>query len=69
MAMFPSASGYPGIEATPLARIGYSDYIVARVYEDDWLYRITSTELMEPVTRCNQVIQIMEAPEVGPLRT
>lgn len=69
MALFPSASGYPGIEASPLARIGYSDIILSRVYEEDWLPRITSSELLAPVTQCNQVIQIMKAPEVGPLRT
>ena len=69
MAMFNSASGYPGIEASPLARIGYSDVILSRVYEQDWLPRITSSELLEPVTRCNQIIQIMRAPEVGPLRS
>ena len=69
MALFPSSSGYAGIEATPLARIGYSDFILSRVYEEDWLPRITSSELLEPVTKCNQVIQIMRAPEVGPMRT
>lgn len=69
MALFPSSSGYAGIEATPLARIGYSDHILSRVYEEDWLPRITSSELIEPVTKCNQVIQIMRAPEVGPMRT
>lgn len=68
MPMFPSASGYPGIEATPLARHGYSDLILTRVYENDWLPRITASELLEPVTRCMQTIQIMEAPEVGPIR-
>lgn len=69
MALFPSASGHAGIEATPLARVGYSDFILSRVYEEDWLPRITSSELLEPVTRCNQVIQLMHAPEVGPLRS
>lgn len=69
MALFPSASGYAGIEATPLARPGYSDVILSRIYEEDWLPRITSSELLEPVTRCNQVIQIMHAPEVGPMRS
>ena len=69
MALFPSSSGYAGIEATPPARIGYSDFILSRVYEEDWLPRITSSELLEPVTKCNQVIQIMRAPEVGPMRT
>lgn len=69
MALFQSASGYPGIESSPLARIGYSDVILSRVFEEDWLPRITSSELLEPVTRCNQVIQLMRAPEVGPLRS
>lgn len=64
-----SASGYPGIEASPLARIGYSDVILSRMYEKDWLPRITSSELVEPVTRCNQVIQLAKAPEVGPMRS
>lgn len=68
MPMFQSASGYSGIEATPLARHGYSDLILSRVYENDWLPRITASELLEPVTRCMQSIQIMQAPEVGPLR-
>lgn len=67
--LLQSASGYPGIEASPLARIGYSDVILSRVYEEDWLSRITSSELLEPITRCNQVIQLMRAPEVGPLRS
>ena len=67
--LLQSASGYPGIEASPLARIGYSDVILSRVYEDDWLPRVTASELLEPVTQCNQVIQIMRAPEVGPLRS
>lgn len=69
MALFQSASGYSGIEASPLARIGYSDVILSRVFEQDWLPRITSSELLEPVTRCNQVIQLMHAPEVGPIRS
>ena len=68
MPIYQSASGYTGIEATPLARVGYSDFILSRVYEDDWLPRITSTELLEPVTRCFQEIQIMHAPEVAPMR-
>ena len=37
MPMFPSASGYTGMEATPLARIGYSDIILSKIYEEDWL--------------------------------
>lgn len=69
MAIYGSAGGYAGIEATPLARIGYSSVILSRVFEDDWLSLVTMTELMDEVTGCNQVIQIMRAPEVGPLRS
>lgn len=69
MPMFPSASGYTGMEATPLARIGYSDIILSKIYEEDWLPRITNSELLEPVTQCNQIIQLMRAPEVGPMRS
>lgn len=69
MPIFQSASGYPGMEATPLARVGYSDVILARVYEEDWLPRITNSALLKPVTECNQIIQLMKAPEVGPLRS
>lgn len=68
MADYTSASTYPGIEATPLARHGYSDVILSKIYEKDWLPRITSSELLEPVTKCLQSIQIMRAPEVGPMR-
>lgn len=68
MPQFQSASTYPGIEATPLARHGYSDIILSRIYERDWLSRVTSSELLEPVTKCLQSIQIMRAPEVGPMR-
>ena len=46
MPIFPSASGYTGIEATPLARVDYSDHILSRVYENDWLPRITASELL-----------------------
>ena len=68
MPEFQSASTFPGMEATPLARHAYSDVILSRIYEKDWLSRITSSELLEPVTRCFQSIQIMRAPEVGPIR-
>ena len=69
MAIYPSASGYAGIEATPLARHEYSDKILARVYEEDWLNRITMSELLTPITECAQTIQLMRAPEVGPMRS
>lgn len=69
MPTFPSASGFVSIEASPLARPEYSSFIMSRVYEKDWLTRVTSARLLEPVTRCGQVIQIMLAPEVGKIRS
>ena len=69
MPQFQSASTYPGIEATPLARHDYSDFILSRIYERDWIPMITSNTLLEPVTKCLQSIQIMRAPEVGPFRS
>lgn len=69
MATFQSASGWSGIEASPLSRILYSDVIISKQYEEDWLYRITNAALLEPVTMCGQRIQLMIAPEVGPMRS
>ena len=37
MAILNSASGYGGLEATPLARPGYCNEIINRVYERDFL--------------------------------
>ncbi len=64
-----SASGYGGLAATPLARDGYYNEIIARVYERDFIPEITNSEINERVVECNQRVQIMTAPEVGPWRT
>lgn len=64
-----SASGYGGLEATPLARPGYYNEIIARVYERDFLPEITNSEIDERITKCNQQVQILKAPEVGPWRS
>lgn len=63
-----SSSGYGGLESTPLARPGYYNEIIARVYERDFLPEITNSEIDERITQCNQVVQILKAPEVGPWR-
>ena len=68
MAIYQSASTYPGIEATPLARHEFSDYIMSNIYEKDWLYRVTTSKFMQPLLECMQTLQIMRAPEVGPMR-
>ena len=64
-----SASGYGGLDATPLARPGYYNEIIARVYERDYLPEITNSEIDEDIIQCHQQVQILKAPEVGPWRT
>ena len=44
-----SASGYGGLDATPLARPGYYNEIMARVYERDFLPEITNSEIDERI--------------------
>lgn len=69
MAILQSAAGYgAGLEATPLARPGYYNNIIARVHEKDFLPEITNSEINERIVRCNQTVQIMRAPEVGEWR-
>lgn len=65
----PSSSGYGGLEATPLARPGYYNEIITRVYERDFLSEITNSEIDERITRCHQKVQIMKSPTVGPWRS
>lgn len=60
-----SASGYGGLEATPLARIGYYDNIIMRVWERDFIPEITNTQINERVTQCNQIVQFIRQPKVG----
>lgn len=65
---FKSASGYGGLEATPLARVGYYNKIIARVWERDFLPEIVNSEIDERIMRCNQKVQFLRQPEVGPWR-
>lgn len=69
MARMQSASGYGGLESTPLARPGYFNEIMNRVYERDFLPEITNSQIDERITYCHQQVQIMKAPEVGEWRT
>lgn len=66
--LLQSASGYGGLDQTPLARPGYYNEIIANVYEKDFLQMITNSRISERITACNQVVQILKAPEVGPWR-
>lgn len=63
-----SASGYGGLDATPLARPGYFNEIIAHIYERDFLPEITNSDINEEIVKCHQTVQIMKAPEVGPWR-
>ena len=50
MARMQSASGYGGLESTPLARPGYFNEIMNRVYERDFLPEITNSQIDERIT-------------------
>lgn len=63
-----SASGFQGLENSPLARPGYYNKIIAKGWEMDFLPAITNTEIDERVTACNQVVQFTRQPDVGPWR-
>jgi hypothetical protein len=65
---FKSASGYGGLEATPLAQIGYHNEIIMRAWERDFLPEITNTTIDERITRCNQVVQFVRQPKLGKWR-
>lgn len=65
---FKSASGYGGLESTPLAQIGYYNQIIAQAWERDFLPEITNTEIDERLTECNQVVQFVRQPKVGKWR-
>lgn len=68
-ALAPSASGYGGIEAGPLARINYADGIMSLVWERDFLPMITTTDIDgAAVTRPGQIVQFKRQPQVGAWR-
>ena len=66
--MFKSASGYGGLEATPLAQIGYYNEIIAQAWERDFLPEITNTQIDERLVACNQTVQFIRQPKVGKWR-
>lgn len=64
-----SASGYAGLDATPLARIGYHDDIIMAAWERDFLTEITNSSIDERIVRCYDTVQFQRQPTVGPWRT
>lgn len=63
-----SASGFQGLENTPLARIGYHNKIIALGWEKDFLPAITNTEIDGRILECNQIVQFIKQPTVGEWR-
>ena len=65
---FASASGYGSLQESPLARPYYHDRIIQKAYENDFLPMIANTAIADRLTKCYQVIQFMEEPDVGSWR-
>lgn len=65
-----SASGYGGgVEASPMARPGYYNKFITRVYEKDIVPQITNGEITQDLVTCNQEVQIQIAPDVPDFRS
>lgn len=64
-----SASGYAGLDATPLGQIGYQDEIVMNAWERDFLDQITNSAIDERIVKCYDTVQFQRQPRVGPWRT
>lgn len=63
-----SASGYGSIHDTPLAMKGYHSQIIARGWEKDILGEIVNTRIVSQVFDCNQTVEFLLQPDVGPWR-
>lgn len=69
MANTVAASGYKDLLETPLGKgVVYAGTIIDRNFEDDMLYYITNSSVLDELTRCGQVIQFNKPPRVGPWR-
>jgi len=66
--MFRNASGFGGLENTPLARPYYYRNFIDRGWEKDFIQEIANTSILEPLTGCNQSIQFMKQPMPTPWR-
>jgi hypothetical protein len=63
-----AASGFAGLENSPLARIGYYNKIITKGWERDFLSLLTNTEIDGRLFQCNQMIQFTKQPTTGPWR-
>lgn len=65
---FSSASGWGDITQTPLARKGYHSMVIARGWEKDIIGEIVNTRVVSQAFDCNQVVEFLLQPDVGPWR-
>lgn len=63
-----SASGYGSIHDTPLATKGYHSRIIERGWEKEILGEIVNTRIVAQAFDCNQVVEFILQPDVGPWR-
>ena len=69
MANTTVASGYKELLDTPLGKgVVYAGTIIDRNFEEDMLYYVTNSKVLDELTRCGQVIQFNKPPRVGPWR-
>ena len=64
-----SASGYGSIHDTPLATKGYHSQIIARGWEKDIIGEIVNTRIIGDDFECNDVVEFLLQPDVGPWRS
>lgn len=63
------ASGYKDLLDTPLGKgVVYAGTIIDRNWEGDLLNYVTNSSILDPLTRCGQVIQFSKPPRVGSWR-
>lgn len=63
-----SASGYTNITDTPLASKEYHNMIIALGWEKDFLSEIVNNRIVARAFDCNQVVEFLLQPTVGPWR-
>ena len=69
MANTISASGYKDLLNTPLADgVVFAGMAIDKNFEDDWIYHVTNTRILDPLLEAGQVIQFEKPPQTGSWR-
>lgn len=63
-----SAAGWGDITQSPLATKGFHSQILARGWEKDIIGEIVNTRVVSQAFDCNQVVEFLIQPDVGPWR-